>query len=65
MDSRFKVGETVRWSTLNADCRGVVVAHDTLGMGYMAVKMASGRRMLVHESSARPAGRTVEEQKPC
>lgn len=37
----------------------VVMQRDGFGLGYMTVKMASGRRMLVHEDSARPASVTV------
>lgn len=59
------VGDLVTWKTLNGEGRGRVVAKDTLGLGYMAVKMANGRRMLVHERSARIKDETVAERDQC
>lgn len=56
---RFSPGDTVEWSTMNGRATGVVMQRDSFGLGYMTVKMASGRRMLVHEDSARPASVTV------
>lgn len=56
---RFSPGDTVEWSTMNGRATGVVMQRDSFGLGYMTVKMASGRRMLVHEDSARPATVTV------
>ena len=56
---RFRPGDTVEWSTMNGRATGVVMQRDSFGLGYMTVKMASGRRMLVHEDSARPASVTV------
>lgn len=56
---RFSPGDTVEWSTKNGRATGVVMQRDGFGLGYMTVKMASGRRMLVHEDSARPASATV------
>lgn len=56
---RFSPGDTVEWSTMNGRATGVVMQRDGFGLGYMTVKMASGRRMLVHEDSARPATTTV------
>ena len=56
---RFRPGDTVEWSTMNGRATGVVMQRDGFSLGYMTVKMASGRRMLVHEDSARPASVTV------
>lgn len=56
---RFRPGDRVEWSTKNGRATGVVMQRDGFGLGYMTVKMASGRRMLVHEDSARPATVTV------
>lgn len=58
-EGRFSPGDTVEWSTMNGRATGVVMQRDGFGLGYMTVKMASGRRMLVHEDSARPASATV------
>lgn len=58
-EGRFRPGDRVEWSTKNGRATGVVMQRDGFGLGYMTVKMASGRRMLVHEDSARPASATV------
>lgn len=58
-EGRFRPGDRVEWSTMNGRATGVVMQRDGFGLGYMTVKMASGRRMLVHEDSARPASATV------
>lgn len=59
MERRFGIGDMVAWETLNGEACGRVVALDRFGLGYMAVKLAGGRRMLVHERSARPGTEIV------
>lgn len=58
------VGDLVTWETLNGEGRGRVVAKDTLGLGYMAVKLTNGRRVLVHERSTTKKDETVAEREP-
>ncbi len=58
---RFSPGDVIEWEAFNGTAMGVVMQCDSFGLGYMTVKMASGRRMLVHENSARPASLPSEE----
>lgn len=58
---RFSPGDVIEWEAINGTARGEVLEYDSFGLGYMTVKMASGRRMLVHEDSARPASLTTGE----
>lgn len=59
------VGDLVTWETLNGEGRGRVVSRDTLGLGDMTVKLANGRRVLVHERSATAKDETVAEKNQC
>ncbi len=54
--SRFGIHDRVEWETLNGRGRGEVVELGEHAYGYMTVRLEGcARRMMVHESSARPA----------
>ncbi len=56
---RFSPGDVIEWEAVNGTPRGVVLEYDGFGLGYMIARLANGRRMLVHENSARPASLTT------
>ena len=58
---RFSPGDVIEWEAVNGTPRGVVMQCDSFGLGYMIARLANGRRMLVHENSARPASLPSEE----
>lgn len=51
--TKFKIGERISWMAANGECSGVVMVHDDYNLGYMVARLNNGRRMIVHESSAR------------
>lgn len=51
--TKFKIGERISWMAANGECSGVVMVHDDYNLGYMVAKLDNGRRMIVHESSAK------------
>lgn len=50
---KFEIGERISWMAANGECSGEVMGHDDYNLGYMVAKLDNGRRMIVHESSAR------------
>lgn len=51
--TKFKIGERVRWMAANGECSGVIMNYDDYNLGYLIARLDNGRRMIVHESSAR------------
>lgn len=50
---KFEIGERISWMAANGECSGVVMVHDDYNLGYMVARLDNGRRMIVHETSAR------------
>lgn len=51
--TKFKIGERISWMAVNGECSGVVMEQDDYNLGYMVARLDNGRRIIVHESSAR------------
>lgn len=51
--AKFKIGERVRWMAANGECSGVIMNYDDYNLGYLVARLNNGRRMIVHESSAK------------
>lgn len=51
--TKFKIGDRISWMAANAECSGVVMVHDDYNLGYMVARLDNGRRMIVHETSAK------------
>lgn len=51
--AKFEIGERISWMAANGECSGEVMGHDDYNLGYMVARLDNGRRMIVHESSAR------------
>lgn len=51
--TKFKIGERVRWMAANGECSGVIMNYDDYNLGYLIAKLDNGRRMIVHENSAK------------
>lgn len=51
--TKFKIGERISWMAANGECSGVIMNYDDYNLGYLVARLDNGRRMIVHESSAR------------
>lgn len=51
--AKFENGDRISWMAVNGECSGVVMVHDDYNLGYIVARLDNGRRMIVHESSAR------------
>lgn len=50
---KFEIGERISWMAVNGEYSGMVMVHDDYNLGYLVARLDNGRRMIVHESSAR------------
>lgn len=51
--AKFEIGERISWMAANSECSGVVMVYDDYNLGYMVTRLDNGRRMIVHETSAK------------
>lgn len=51
--AKFEIGERISWMAANGECSGVIMNYDDYNLGYLVARLNNGRRMIVHESSAR------------
>ena len=51
--AKFEIGERIRWMAANGECSGVIMNYDDYNLGYLVARLDNGRRMIVHESSAK------------
>lgn len=51
--TKFEIGERISWMAANGECSGVVMVHDDYNLGYMVARLDNGRRIIVHETSAK------------
>lgn len=51
--AKFEIGDRISWMAVNGECSGAVIAHDDYNLGYLVARLDNGRRMIVHETSAK------------
>ena len=59
--TKFEIGERISWMAANGECSGVVIVHDDYNLGYMVARLDNGRRIIVHETSAKKSETIVAE----
>ena len=52
--AKFEIGDRISWMAVNGECSGVVIMnYDEYNLGYLVARLDNGRRMIVHETSAK------------